>query len=50
MLKPSPDKLTEDERQNLLLIAGGYDNERISERLNPAIPTMSRRWRGLWTR
>lgn len=40
MLKPSPSRLTDDERQILLLIAGGYDNDRIAERLNLPMPTL----------
>ncbi|MEP7294376.1 MAG: protein kinase, partial [Chloroflexota bacterium] len=40
MLKPSPNKLTEDERQILLLIAGGYETEQIAERLNLPLPLL----------
>ncbi|MBI1259640.1 MAG: protein kinase [Chloroflexi bacterium] len=42
MLKPRSDasQLTDDERQILLLIAGGYDNDQIAERLNLPMPTL----------
>ena len=37
-LPDDPQKLTDTERQILLLIAGGFDNEQISERLNLPMP------------
>ena len=42
MLKPRSEasQLTDDERQILLLIAGGYDNDQIAERLNLPMPTL----------
>ena len=42
MLKPRSDasQLTDDERQILLLIAGGYDNDQIAVRLNLPMPTL----------
>ena len=42
MLKPrnQPTQLTDDERQILLLIAGGYDNDQIAERMGIEMPTL----------
>ena len=42
ILKPRSElnQLTEDERQILLLIAGGYDNDQIAERMNLPMPTL----------
>ena len=40
MLKQPPGKLTEEERQILLLVAGGYDNDQICERLNMELPAL----------
>ena len=37
-LPDDPQKLTDSERQILLLIAGGFDNEQISERLGLPMP------------
>ncbi|MCC6804079.1 MAG: protein kinase [Anaerolineae bacterium] len=38
MLKPASSTLTENERMILLLIAGGYDNDQIAERLQLSLP------------
>lgn len=38
MLSPSPNKLSETERQILLMIAGGFDNDTIAERLSLSLP------------
>lgn len=40
MLSPAPNKLTETERQILLLVAGGYDTDQIAARLNLSLPTL----------
>jgi DNA-binding NarL/FixJ family response regulator len=40
MLKQPQGKLTEDERQILLLVAGGYDNDQICERLGMELPML----------
>jgi DNA-binding NarL/FixJ family response regulator len=39
MLNPAPNKLSETERQILLMIAGGFDNDKIAERLGLPLPT-----------
>ncbi len=38
MLKPQPGALTDQERQILLLVAGGYDNDQIAEQMNLSMP------------
>ncbi len=40
MLNPDPNKLTDEERQILLLVAGGFDNEQIATRLNLPMPML----------
>jgi DNA-binding NarL/FixJ family response regulator len=42
LFKPQtdPHRLTDDERQVLLMIAGGMDNDQIAERLNLPMPSL----------